>query len=280
MGRSDGSNWDMSDKCYGQHSGQAGYVVEDRRLPIVVVHGVGSGSSQGRAGFSDNLLSGVSEPGRPAHKVGNFEPVKTPPTQTAPNGGIYWEEGIWELATDTTEEALKAALLPIVGQNILVKWIADEILDRVADVLGYLGLHGEEIRRIVRETINRHPYCVLIGHSLGSVIAADILREEQERDNFATMHVSGFITLGSPLNILGMRNSMTNRFPFRWYNLFYPTDPVALGRGLSSNRFPSVLNRKLNAHESFVVSHVSYWPSTVVSNIAYSLSARGARVTP
>jgi len=248
--------------------------MDDRLLPVVVVHGIGYGTNQDRAGFSTELSSDVHEAARPVTRIGPFEEVKTA-AGAAPNGGIWWAEALWESVNDhidkVTEVALKACI-PGPPAN----WYA-KVLDLLGDVPLYLGPHGTAIREVVKGVIKQFPGCIVVGHSLGSVIAADILSEARATDNFASLPVSGLITLGSPLNLLGLRQPIpaSQPFPFRWYNLWYPPDPVTLAKPLSTVQFPGVTNRKLNAGESFVVAHTSYWSSVAVANVVYQLSVKG-----
>jgi len=246
----------------------------DKRLPVVVVHGIGYGTNRDRAGFSRELSTDVHEASRPATRVGAFEEVQTPSGE-APDNGIWWAEALWETVNDHTDVVTEAVLKAVIP-GPPADWHA-KVLDLLGDVPLYLGPHGDAIRNLVQGVIRQFPGCIVVGHSLGSVIAADILREAQDTDNFSSLPVSGLITLGSPLNLLGLRRPMASAlpFPFRWYNLWYPTDPVTLGKALSLTRFPGVTNRKLSAGESFVVAHTSYWSSVVVANVVYQLSVKG-----
>lgn len=246
----------------------------DNRLPVVVVHGIGYGTNQDRAGFSLELSTDVHESVRPVTRVGAFEKVQSA-SGDAPGNGIWWTEGLWETVNDhvdkVTETALKACI-----PGPPADWFG-KVLDLLGDVPLYLGPHGDRIRAVVKQVIQLFPGCIVVGHSLGSVIVADILSEARATDNFASLPVSGLITLGSPLNLLGMRRPMAGDgpFPFRWYNLWYPPDPVTLGKPLNTSQFPGVTNRKLNAGESFVVAHTSYWSSVAVANVVYQLSVKG-----
>lgn len=248
--------------------------MNDNRLSVVVVHGIGFGTNHDRAGFSRELSSDVHEAARPVTRVGIYEQV-TVPSGDPPGGGIWWSEGLWETVNDHVDAVTEAMLMACIPGSPS-GWYA-KVLDLLGDVPLYLGPHGVAIRSVVRQVIQQFPGCIVVGHSLGSVIAADILREAQNADNFASLPVSALVTLGSPLNLLGMRQPMPpgQPFPFRWYNLWYPPDLVTLGKPLNTTTFPGVTNRKLNASESFVVSHTSYWSSVVVANIVYQLSFKG-----
>ncbi len=82
---------------------------------------------------------------------------------------------------------------------------------------------------------------VILAHSLGSVVAADILKKLP-----ATIYVPILVTIGSPLGgISKFRTQNLDDFPFDkvggWVNVFDPRDPVTSGRGLS-DRYKSVLD--------------------------------------
>lgn len=245
----------------------------DNKLSVVVVHGVGSGKNKDRAGFSRELSNNVHEVVRPVIRIGPYENVKNA-SEVDPKDGILWQEALWESVNDLTDEAFKA-FARAQFFNPPVAWLSSTLFDIVSDVPLYIGANGGEIRRVVKEVILKHPNCVLVGHSLGSVISADILREEQQTDNFDKMPVSAFITIGSPLNLLKMRNPMDRPFPFVWHNFYYPKDPIAVNGDLSKSEFPRVRNHTLSAGETFAVSHTSYWSSTVLAFAVYSMSCGG-----
>ncbi|MBR7193512.1 hypothetical protein [Gordonia sp. SCSIO 19800] len=76
---------------------------------------------------------------------------------------------------------------------------------------------------------------VLIGHSLGSVIAIDLLDHLPEK-----LHVTRFITVGSPAGSEALHRGsdrILKRFPYArvddWSNFIDSRDPVTAGRGLA-----------------------------------------------
>jgi hypothetical protein len=96
------------------------------------------------------------------------------------------------------------------------------------DVYLYTTRSGvrDEIDRIVGPALNEMP-CVVIGHSLGSVVAYNILRTDRR-----ALKVQAYITVGSPLAIRAIRDQLRPiEFPApvkAWYNAFDPKDVVAL----------------------------------------------------
>jgi hypothetical protein len=112
----------------------------------------------------------------------------------------------------------------------------------------------DEIDRIVGPALNETP-CVVIGHSLGSVVAYNVLRTDRR-----ALKVQAYITVGSPLAIRAIRDQLRPiGFPApakAWYNAFDPKDVVAL-YPLDATNFPvnpavenygSVLNATDNRH--------------------------------
>jgi pimeloyl-ACP methyl ester carboxylesterase len=89
---------------------------------------------------------------------------------------------------------------------------------------------------------------VLIGHSLGSLVAVDLLDVLPER-----LRVKRLVTLGSPLgypSLLRHRKVLLDRFPYgrveSWVNIWNERDPVSLGRGVS-HHFPEALDIKITS---------------------------------
>lgn len=87
---------------------------------------------------------------------------------------------------------------------------------------------------------------VLIGHSLGSLVAIDLL--DQLDENITVVRL---VTLGSPAGVRAMHKGsdrLLKAFPYRtvssWLNVVSVGDPVCAGRGLSGY-FPA-------AHDAFV----------------------------
>lgn len=244
----------------------------DHYLPVVV-HGVGSGKNKDRAGFSKELSRDVHEFTRPVTRVGPFEKIKkvNAPNDPKYKEGMYWQEALWESENNKAD----AVLSFFASLGSMPKWLTSDVIDLVSDVPLYLGVNGQKIRKTVRDVIVKHPNCIVVSHSLGSVIAADILIEAHNKNNFKTLPVSGLITLGSPLNFLGTRKPMNMPFPFKWKNYYYPSDPIAIGGGLKKSKFPGVINHKLTSGATFGISHTAYWYSAEVAIATYRLSIKG-----
>jgi hypothetical protein len=169
----------------------------DQLLPVVVVHGVGIGETRDRAGFSINLSDAVTEAQRPVIRVG---PNEAPILEPMPKNSVIWEEALWEGENNAVDEQI-SIFFNLAVHNHLAGEVAQKALDLLGDVPLYLGPQGFRIRNLVATVVAKHPNCVLVGHSLGSVILYDILRQAQDRDAFTSLPVSSFITLGSPLSL-------------------------------------------------------------------------------
>ncbi|MGW2998004.1 hypothetical protein ACWDA9_42445, partial [Streptomyces sp. NPDC001193] len=103
----------------------------------------------------------------------------------------------------------------------------------------YRYLHEEElgaqIRKVVRTEIERSGARVLIAHSLGSVIAYDMVqRRELQEPGIHTL-----ITCGSPLGWLTVRRALPHDShlavpeSLAWHNFHAGGDPVTAGGGLA-----------------------------------------------
>ncbi|WP_316164560.1 MULTISPECIES: hypothetical protein [unclassified Bradyrhizobium] len=139
------------------------------------------------------------------------------------------------------------------------------------DVYLYTSQPGvqDAIDNLVGADIDERP-CVIIAHSLGSVIAYHLLRTDRR-----ALNVRAFVTVGSPLAIRAIRDRFRPiGFPTKarsWYNAFDPHDVVAL-YPLDGTNFPvrpavenygQVLNATDNRHgivgyldDAHVAAHV------------------------
>ncbi len=97
------------------------------------------------------------------------------------------------------------------------------------DVFVYLTKDGvrRRVNQIVEDAVGEGP-CVVVAHSLGTVVAYNVLHGRQATPRFPRL-----ITLGSPLGIRAIRSRITK--PLRspacienWFNAYDDRDPVAL----------------------------------------------------
>ncbi|MGV9480532.1 hypothetical protein [Gordonia aichiensis] len=108
------------------------------------------------------------------------------------------------------------------------------VLAQVKNYMADEGLRGAVLQSIL-DAIPAKGDIVLIGHSLGSVIAIDLLDHLPE-----TVHVRRFITIGSPAGSPPLHEGserILKRFPYArvddWSNFLDCRDPVTAGRGLT-----------------------------------------------
>lgn len=162
--------------------------------------------------------------------------------------------------------------------------VLDTLVDLVGDVFVYRnGNAGEAIRAQVRQTIQANPGCVLVGHSLGSVVCFDILMDmmqeenfkEKERDNWP---VQSLITFGSPLALDMFKNYRDliphdGIQPFHWYSYADRNDPVVSGRifGKAFEQNRLMRDTYLDPGDQFrihdrqvetgfhLLAHINYW---------------------
>lgn len=104
------------------------------------------------------------------------------------------------------------------------------------DVFLYTTRAGvrDEIDRIVAAKLTEEP-TVVVGHSLGSVVAYNVLRTDRR-----SLRVPLFVTVGSPLAVRAVRDQFRPiRAPLvgKWYNAFDKSDVVAL-YPLDAENFP------------------------------------------
>lgn len=93
---------------------------------------------------------------------------------------------------------------------------------------------AEAVDTVVRPTIEAGP-CVVVAHSLGTVIAFKLLRALGQ-------DIPLFVTIGSPLGLLPVQSALKKprlkpRGVVRWFNGLDPNDLVTLGKPLTKDTF-------------------------------------------
>jgi hypothetical protein len=187
--------------------------------------------------------------------------------------------------------------------NNLVVWLDDHIkIGDVAvslfmqDIESYFGdadLRDKAIQRIVEAVRAAADDVILLGHSLGTVVAYDALRRYPE------LPVRGYVSLGSPLGLPTVRRALTAsgglQFPDdldRWVNIYDKRDfvtgnqplaslyPADDGREvddrLSQGRRPSVLHLAA-AHDGIVYLSSVALGKAVRSLVEMAQGQQGAR---
>jgi endonuclease G, mitochondrial len=122
----------------------------------------------------------------------------------------------------------------------LLEWVAnhsgvDEAVIRgwLRDVSAYLELPGcrPSVQQVVRPALLADPAWVLVGHSLGAVVCAELLAEDEVRARAGL-----FVAVGAPLGLDAVTDGMRPRGSARptspWVNVYDPRDWVALGSPL------------------------------------------------
>jgi hypothetical protein len=115
----------------------------------------------------------------------------------------------------------------------------------------------DEINSIVAKALPTSGKAIVLGHSLGSVVAYDILRRSKG------IEVPTFFTVGSPLGVGAIVERLREIDPIvfpgvvgAWYNAYDPRDAVALNP-LDEDHFPidpsieefgQIANHTVNAH--------------------------------
>ncbi len=141
--------------------------------------------------------------------------------------------------------------------------------------------HGRRIREHLRESIataaEGHPGgVVIVAHSLGSVIAYDVLAEAHREG--LKLPVAAFISCGTPLEwTLRLRDALGKSDctgldgigGMPWTNLYYHEDCVPLYKPLPAERFPEANNVMLSLPRRATprTAHNAYWRDKEVARI-------------
>jgi hypothetical protein len=259
------------------------------RYSIVAVHGINGASGKTEAGFSKELANLVMP-----DKAWQDE---------------FWHEAIWEGACDDLDDTIKkivaelinsydfeeyfgklmnnrkgaAKVLPMLGlfASSFAKWVVPDfvgaILDYAIDLPLYLGnAYGHQMRNMVEKKIRRAAKraggVVVVGHSLGSVIAHDAVAKLLKCSTPPA--VKALVTMGSPLDwVVALRetqkgNGKNLQVPrsLKWLNFYNTVDPVTLKRGLSEKDFPGAENVLIGVKSKRpLLAHSAYWSDKTVA---------------
>ncbi len=275
--------------------------MQQAKYSVVVVHGIGSGTGTAREHFSDDLKNlvakeceGVDSKWFEAPWEGVNDSVDEVITATINELlDVYIEEAdrkakeaeekrnqeriaenarwyikLWHLIKSVFGKAMSDA--PAAGLR-KVKKLLPSVLDALIDLPLYLDEeNGAEIRSAVKkkieEVINKTPAAgvVLVGHSLGSVVAFDVVKEYIKVGEAGK--IKALVTMGSPLEwvtkirrALGNQTISTDVANIEWLNFYDEQDPVPLRRKLNEGMFVGVRNKKCSSGKILIEAHCAYW---------------------
>jgi hypothetical protein len=182
------------------------------------------------------------------------------------------EEWKAELAREEQEKLLEAARRREAAPNERSPEVDPAQIQReYATARGYVGpiLQYEFLSRAERARIQARLRAALdsagsrptyvVAHSLGSVIAFDVLHGWEGND--APRNVKWFFTLGSPLNkfIFRAHNGRPTVSPpglASWTNVYSPSDPIA---SPLETAYAGVQDRRIQTSSLPITAHSAYW---------------------
>jgi hypothetical protein len=224
---------------------------------IIYIHGRGFGATHSM-GWESGLVTGLERAGYEI-SLEEVEGVSTPISYAAfldpavDPGDAQRPEHVRQQPSSAAVDAFverQRTLRSRVGEGYreervdrAVKQAASN--DRIAEQV--IGQRFRDVRRYVsdearRERILNHIFqqlpergsVVLIGHSLGSIIALDLVRRWPEH-----LHIDLLLTLGSPAalrpmqkHLHGLVDDLPRALLGGWVNIYDPSDPVTGGSGL------------------------------------------------
>ena len=268
---------------------------------VVVVHGIGAGTGEARRDFSAKLKANVKKMVSSASGIvweeADWEGVNDDIDSIAERVvklfcKKYIKEAVGDLRREkckrqhTTSESLKQRIVEFIkcvyhkfrSFCSCVKYCAvcvcnehlPDVIDAAIDLPLYMQNPKQgEIRAKVREAISkaelRAKKVILVGHSLGSVIAFDIAVAELV-DNKSS-RLAALVTMGSPLNWVSeirraeacekMEAPRIKSIP--WINFWDPEDPVPEFMELDRKVFHDVQNIKVESKKKLISAHCNYW---------------------
>ena len=234
---------------------------------VVFIHGIGNQS----AGYSDSmrdLLAPRMGDGVAFREVLWSDLGTILGLRTAPNAEFQRAEAEWQGEIDRTQAQIATMRSPDLDRARLQQESA-AARGYVGPILRYEFLSPAERGRIqarLREALDATgPGRIhLVAHSLGSVIAFDVLHGWE--GGAAPPKVDSLYTLGSPLNsgIFRAHNGRPTSAPSgvaSWTNVYSPWDPIA---SALAGAYTGVSDRKVETAVFPTTAHSAYWTHTDV----------------
>jgi hypothetical protein len=237
---------------------------------LIYIHGRGFGATHSMR-WQSGLVTGLERAGY-AVSLEEIEGLSTPVSYSAfldpavtPDGASCPEE-IRRTSSDESNAAFverQRTLRERIGEGFreeradrLVRQassndrVAEQVIgQRFRDVRRYVNdePRRERILRQITDQLPEEGPVVLIGHSLGSIIALDLIRRWPEG-----LHVDLLLTLGSPAalgpmqkHLDGLVDELPRELLGGWINIYDPSDPVTGGSGLQSHFGEDVLDHRV-----------------------------------
>lgn len=204
-----------------------------------------------------------------------------PPTTGRSGRGGDEPRPTWEAPDDDGESARRYALTQEQTGQFVRRWVhrsrgvhfghtplrmsgqITNVVTRVGDLAeakvyaAHRAVRAEVLRDVLAQ-LPTHGSVVLVAHSLGSVIAVDLLTRLPP-----DLRISALLTLGSPLASETWKHTraLATDFPYdrvgAWVNVYDPRDPVTFGRGVSG-RFPMAVDLAVDMRSHSVRGYAAH----------------------
>jgi hypothetical protein len=148
--------------------------------------------------------------------------------------------------------------------------LMDPLSDFVRDIAFYTQ-RGEEIRDYLAKEIRAHAGdrpVVVLGHSLGGIIAVDLLADPAVLRGSAPLPVDLLVTVGSQAPFLFLLDALAHLRPngrtppepfLPWVNVFNRQDLLSFCAGRVFPDSPGIVDTEVDAGVPFPESHSAYW---------------------
>lgn len=178
--------------------------------------------------------------------------IRCTPTWIRPTPAVYDRA---QRNYDRRRHELWQALKPLSGSPrgtvIGNRWVASRVARSRYGAPAYINSPRARasVWHCIPDRLPQTGRVVIVGYSLGSVIAADLPKYLPRH-----LEVAALITIGSPLRLSDFRietQSLESEFPYdrvnAWVNFYDPRDEVTVGRGISAE-LKQVVDVEIDAH--------------------------------
>ncbi|MDA9912835.1 hypothetical protein N9D66_00055 [Candidatus Nanopelagicales bacterium] len=230
---------------------------------LLYLHGVGDDGSRrdwvDRLGVTEptiiapNYLDLLNQPTSDSEDIGPppTDPISQPPSRRAYQARqsqlhdqlqVLGSQSVWEESRRGFGRV--PGLIDALGEQLVVQFLYEEVAAYAADARRRRAVRKRVLDAIAPKT----PEVVIVGHSLGALVALDLLRHLPPglRVRLLVTAASSLARRQIPSETLQLRDHFPYDHVAGWINVYNPQDPVTGGRPIGP-RFPQAIDVRVTA---------------------------------